>query len=88
VSVLPAEAGWAAIVRVESDGARAGWPSDEELALALLEQARVLIHPGALFELDAGPNALLLVANLLAPPDEFAQGARMLAQFLASRPAA
>ncbi len=88
VRVLPAEAGWASIVRVENEGARAGWGNDEELALALLEQARVLIHPGALFELDAGPTAAQLVANLLAPLDEFAEGARSLAQFLAPRPAA
>ena len=86
VRVLPAEAGWAAIVRIERE--RAGAEGEESLALAALEEASVLIHPGALFELDAGPRAALLVANLLAPPDEFAAGARSLAQFLAARLAA
>ncbi|MBM4385471.1 MAG: pyridoxal phosphate-dependent aminotransferase [Deltaproteobacteria bacterium] len=74
--VLPAEAGWAAIVRVAGDRA------DEALALAALE-VDVLIHPGSLFELGGDESCTHLVASLLAPEEEFAAGARALAATLA-----
>jgi aspartate/methionine/tyrosine aminotransferase len=73
--VLPAEAGWAAIVCIGS--AR----DDETLALAALE-AGVLVHPGSLFELADDANEFL-VASLLAPEAEFAAGATALAATLA-----
>jgi aspartate/methionine/tyrosine aminotransferase len=73
--VLPAQAGWAAIVRV------AGARDDEALALAALD-AGVLVHPGSLFEL-ASESCAYLVASLLAPEDEFAAGARALAAAIA-----
>ncbi len=80
-ALLPAEAGWAAIVRVS--GADGEPPDEEQLALGALEQAGVLIHPGFLFELEPEPSAAHLVANLLGDCDEVARGARALAQFLA-----
>jgi hypothetical protein len=80
VRVLPAQAGWASILRVDD-------ADEEELALALVEEAGVLIHPGFLFELGADDEggAAHLVANLLAAPDELASGAAALARFLAAR---
>lgn len=78
VSLLPAQAGWASILRI------AGAPADEEtLALELLEETGVLVHPGFLFELQEDAGAVHLVANLLAPPPEFRGGAAALARFLA-----
>jgi len=74
--LLPAEAGWAAIVRIAYAG------DEEALALAALDEARVLIHPGSLFELEAA-GASHLIAGLLAPEEEFAAGARALAALLA-----
>ncbi|HEU4428438.1 MAG TPA: pyridoxal phosphate-dependent aminotransferase, partial [Myxococcota bacterium] len=76
--LLPAQAGWAAIVRVAHAG------DDEALALAALDEAGVLIHPGDRFELEAR-GAAQLVAGLLAPEIEFAAGARALAALLAKR---
>jgi len=82
---LAAEAGWAAIVEVQ---VAAGSPhaSDEALALAALDEADVLIHAGTLFELEPTTRAVYLVANLLAPEDEFAAGATALARCLAASP--
>jgi len=76
--LLPAQAGWAAIVRVAHAG------DDESLALAALEEGGVLIHPGERFELEAR-GAAHLVAGLLAPEAEFQAGARALAAVLATR---
>jgi hypothetical protein len=76
--LLPARAGWAAIVRIDGDG------DDETLAEAALEQGGVLIHPGDRFELAAA-GAAHLVAGLLAPEAEFAAGAHALAAVLAQR---
>lgn len=82
VGLLPAQAGWGAIVTVARSR---GWrlASDEALAIAALEEASVLIHPGALFELEATTRVFHLVASLLAPEDEFAASASALAAFLA-----
>jgi hypothetical protein len=84
---LAAAAGWAAIVEVEL-AAGSERLSDEALALAVLDAAGVLIHPGTLFELEPAPCVVYLVANLLAPEDEFAAGAAALARFLSRWPAA
>lgn len=80
--VLPAEAGWAAIIALAHPGG-SRFADDEAIAVAALEQADVLIHPGSLFELASTPLAPRLVASLLAPEAEFAAGARALAHFLA-----
>ena len=68
--------------------AGSGRASDEALALAVLDAAGVLIHPGSLFELEPAPCGASLVANLLAPEDEFAAGSAALARFLADWAAA
>jgi aspartate/methionine/tyrosine aminotransferase len=85
VECLPAEAGWAAILRVEG---RAGPPPDEEaLALALLDRAGVLVQPGFLFELEAAPErpAAHLVLCCLAEPERFAAGLGALLEVFAGR---
>jgi alanine-synthesizing transaminase len=69
-SVLAPEAGWSAIVRLPEVGT-----DDEGFALALLERAGVLVHPGSLYDL-AGCHA---VVSLLAAPDALERGARALA---------
>jgi hypothetical protein len=77
---LPAEAGWSAILRARGPG---GAPPDEEdLALALLERAGVLVQPGFLFDLEGPPErpAAHLVVSLLAEPERFAAGAAALVE--------
>src|SRR5208282_2343103 len=67
---LEFDAGWYAVLRTPS--AR----SDEETAIALLEQEGVLIHPGHFFDF---PGAGYLVASLIAPEEDFREGiARVL----------
>ena len=81
VELLPAEAGWAAILRVRGGG------DEEALVLGLLESAGVLVQPGFLFDLEAPEGdapACHLVLGLLAEPDVFARGAEALARFLAA----
>jgi len=71
VQCLPAEAGWAAILRVAPrDGAA---PDEEALALAILDRCGVLVQPGFLFDLEAPPGrpAAHLVLSLLAEPEGF-----------------
>jgi aspartate/methionine/tyrosine aminotransferase len=70
-SVLELEAGWSAIVRLPQVGR-----DDEAFALALLERAGVLVHPGSLYDLP-GCHA---VVSLLAPPEDLERGARLLAR--------
>jgi len=79
--LLPAEAGWAAILRVR------GAEDEEALVLGLLEEAGVLVQPGFLFDLEApeGDASLChLVLGLLPEPEGFARGAEALARFLAA----
>jgi alanine-synthesizing transaminase len=81
---LAAEAGWAAIVEVAlAPGSEHA--SGEALALAALAEEGLVIHPGALFELEPPARGAHLVASLLAPADEFAAGAAALARVLARR---
>jgi aspartate/methionine/tyrosine aminotransferase len=80
VELLPAEAGWAAILRVR--GAR----DEEALALALLEREGVLVQPGFLFDFEAPADASVchLVLGLLGEPGRFGEGAERLARGLAA----
>ena len=70
VSLLPAEGGWSAILRLPST------VSDEAWALALLEQDRVLLQPGYFFDLE-GLGATV-VLSLLSPPADLAEGMRRI----------
>jgi len=62
---LEFDAGWYAVLRTPSTR------SDEETAIALLEQESVLIHPGHFFDF---PGSGYLVASLIAPEEEFREG--------------
>jgi alanine-synthesizing transaminase len=66
-TLLPAEAGWSAILRVPAV------MSDEEWALRLLDEDGVLVQPGYFFDLALGTT---LVLSLLPAPDVFAEGVR------------
>lgn len=69
-TLLPAEAGWSAILRVPEI------MSDEEWAVRLLEQEAVLVQPGYFFDLRLGAT---LVLSLLTPSEIFDKGvARIL----------
>ncbi len=79
---LPAEAGWSAIVRATRD--EGAVPDEEELVLALLDRAGVLVQPGFLFDLEGGEGrpAAHLVLSLLPEPEAFAEGVLALARAL------
>jgi aspartate/methionine/tyrosine aminotransferase len=70
---LECEGGWTAVLRVPAVA------SDEELAIALLTERGVLVHPGHFYDF-ARPGHL--VVSLIVPEEEFANGiARVLAHF-------
>jgi len=78
VSALPAEAGWAAILRVRA-------PLDAEaLALGLLDRAGVLVQPGFLFDLGDEDGSAQLVVSLLPEPADFARGLDALVAFVSA----
>ncbi len=69
VSRLELEGGWYAVLRVPAI------QPDESVAIRLLEDHSVLVHPGHFYEFwDDG----YLVVSLLTPVDEFNEGARRL----------
>jgi alanine-synthesizing transaminase len=72
-TLLPSEAGWAAILRVPAIR------SDEEWATELVSETGVLVHPGYLFDLRGGT---FLVVSLLPEPAIFAEAVGRLAGFL------
>ena len=63
--VLPVEGGWSAVVRVPATR------TDEHWALALAEQARVIVYPGFFFDFERDGY---LVVSLLVTPVDFARG--------------
>lgn len=75
-SLLGVEGGWYAIVRVPETC------SDEEWALALVEEAHVHVQPGYFFDMTRGAH---LVLSLLTPPAIFAEGAARLAAHVRAR---
>lgn len=68
-TVLDAEGGWYAIVRVPETR------TDEEWAIELAERDHVHVHPGFFFEMHRGAH---LVLSLLTPEEVFAEGVRRL----------
>ncbi|HEY8493877.1 MAG TPA: aminotransferase class I/II-fold pyridoxal phosphate-dependent enzyme, partial [Myxococcota bacterium] len=80
--LLPAEAGWAGIVRIP------GAHDEEALALALLEGTGLLVQPGFVFDLEpedpTGAPCAHLALALLHEPEPFARAARALADFVAA----
>ena len=67
VEVLHGDAGWSAVLRVASIG------SEEDLAIELIEQDGVLVHPGFYFDF---PHEAFLVVSLLPEPAVFLDGIR------------
>jgi aspartate/methionine/tyrosine aminotransferase len=73
---LAVEGGWYAVLRVPVLG------SDEKLAIALLRNTGVLLHPGHFYNFQ---REGYLVASLITPSGEFAEGIRRTLQFIAGR---
>jgi alanine-synthesizing transaminase len=71
-SRLAPEAGWNVILRVPAKH------SDEDLALTLLTQHGVLVHPGHLYDF---PQDGFLVLSLIVPEKEFAEGTCRLLKY-------
>ncbi len=68
-SVLPIQAGWYAVVQVPNRS------TEEELAVALLREKNVLVHPGYFFDF---PREAFLIVSLLPPADRFLNGVERL----------
>jgi alanine-synthesizing transaminase len=73
---LRAEGGWCAVLRVPAT------VSDEELALHLLQERGVLVHPGHFYNFAAEGY---LVVGLINPPEIFREGMKRLLGDLAER---
>jgi aspartate/methionine/tyrosine aminotransferase len=71
VTRLEVEAGWYAVLRVP------GLRAEEETALDLLSERRVVVHPGGFFGFSGQG---WLVVSLLAPSAEFGKGVEAIAQ--------
>jgi alanine-synthesizing transaminase len=72
--LLEVEGGWCAILRVPATR------SDEDLAIALLEERHVLVHPGHFYDFPGDGH---LVISLITPAAEFSEGIEKLLNFLA-----
>jgi alanine-synthesizing transaminase len=70
---LEIEGGWYSVLRIPATR------SDEDLALALLEQQGVFVHPGHFY--DFAQDGYLIV-SLITPQQEFAEGTRRLLSIL------
>jgi aspartate/methionine/tyrosine aminotransferase len=66
------EGGWSAIIRVPAIR------SEEALVLGLLEQHRVLAHPGYFFDCR---HEAFVVVSLLPPPEAFREATARLFRF-------
>ncbi len=69
IDLLHAEGGWYAVLRVPATR------SEEQLALELLREDHVFVHPGYFFDF---PREAFLVVSLLAQPEDFTHGVRRL----------
>jgi len=74
---LDVEGGWYAILRVPALG------PDEDLAVDLLENHGVLVHPGHFFDFPAEGYVVL---SLITPPEDFERGLRCVFGFFSARP--
>lgn len=63
IRVLPPEGGWSAVIQVPDSG------DEEGVALRILQEAHVIVHPGYFFDFHHGAH---LVVSLLPEPDVFA----------------
>jgi len=72
---LKVEGGWYGVLRVPVTG------SDEELAIALVQEKAVLVHPGHFYDF---PSDGYLVLSLITPTEEFGDGIVRVLQHLNS----
>jgi aspartate/methionine/tyrosine aminotransferase len=72
IEVLPSDAGWSAVMRVPATR------SEEDLTVALMETAGVIVHPGFFFDF---PHEAFLVVSLLPEPPVFGDGIRRVMEF-------
>jgi aspartate/methionine/tyrosine aminotransferase len=70
---LAVEGGWNAVMRVPAT------QSDEDLAIDILREASVLVHPGHFYDF---PSDGYLIISLLTQPEEFCQGITRLLKHL------
>src|SRR5882724_4961067 len=73
VELLHAEAGWYGTLRYSTNSSP--WASDEALAIHLLRQHHILVHPGHFYDF---PSTNHLVISLITPTDVFREGAQKL----------
>jgi len=74
--VLRCSAGWTAVLEVPRV------TSEEDLALGLLREERVFVHPGYFFDF---PREAFLTVSLLPGPEDFREGAERLRRYLDRR---
>ena len=74
ITRLEIEGGWYAVLRVPAT------LSDEELAIRLLEEQSVLVHPGHFYEFSSDGY---LVVSLITPVEEFREGTKRILQWSA-----
>lgn len=72
-SRLEIQGGWYAVLRVPRTR------SDEELAIQLLEERQVYVHPGHFYDFPAEGH---LIVSLITPPPEFQAGIAALLSFV------
>jgi alanine-synthesizing transaminase len=72
-SVLPAEGGWSAVIRVPATR------SEDTLVLELLRLDGVVVHPGYFFDF---PHEAFLIVSLLPELEVFARGVRLVQERL------
>lgn len=73
LTVLPADGGWYAVLRVPRLYGDDGWLDDEGWAAALLEEDGVRVQPGFFYDFADDGH---LIVGLLTPPSAFAEGLR------------
>jgi alanine-synthesizing transaminase len=67
IDVLPAAGGWSAVLRIPAGA------GEEEFVLQLIEQDRVIVHPGFFFDF---PHEAFVVVSLLPEAGDFETGVR------------
>jgi len=70
---LEVEGGWYAVLRVPAT------QSDEDLAVEILRQLSVLVHPGHFYDF---PRDGYLIASLITPPEYFRHGIEQILKLL------
>jgi alanine-synthesizing transaminase len=73
---LHVEGGWYAVLRVPAT------QSDEDLAIEILGNTSVLVHPGHFYDFPADGY---LVISLITPPQDFQEGSRRVLNLLNQR---